>query len=125
MVKIVISCIIAGILILYLVKINSEMAIVASIVTGILIITYSLNYLSGIIDFFNMVIDKSGIDIGLYKIIFKITAIGYLVEFGAGLLSDFNLNNLADKLVLLGKILILSSSMPILYAIFNLIYGLI
>ncbi len=123
MIKVVVACIIAGILILYLKNINQEMALLASIVAGILIIIYALNYFCQILDFFNSVIDKSGINRSIFKIIFKITTIGYLVEFGAGILSDFNLSNLADKLVFLGKVLVLSSSLPILYAIFNLISG--
>lgn len=125
MIKIVVSCILAGILILYLLRINTEMAMMASLVVGILILTYSLNYFTEIIDFFNDLIEKSGINKEIYIIIFKILAIGYLVEFGAGLLSDFGLNSLSDKLIFLGKILILSTALPILYSVFNLIYGLI
>ena len=60
-----------------------------------------------------------------YKIIFKITAISYLVEFGAGIIDDFGLKSLSDKLVFVGKVVIFCMSMPIIYAVFNLLLGII
>ena len=66
----------------------------------------------------------TGVDGSLFSIIFKITAIGYLVEFGAGTIEDFGLKSLADKLVFAGKIIILGISMPVIYAVFNLLKGL-
>ena len=58
-------------------------------------------------------------------IIFKVVAIGYLVEFGAETINDLGLKSLSDKLIFIGKLAIFSVSLPVLYAIFNVLSRLI
>ena len=53
----------------------------------------------------------------------KIVAIGYLVEFAAGILEDFGSKSLADKLVFAGKVVIFTMSVPILRSLVELIGG--
>ncbi len=125
MIKLVFIVIIFGVIILYLRSINSDFTAIATIAASVIILSYTLDYVLITFEFFNNIIELTGINENLYIIIFKITGIGYLVEFGAGLLRDFGLNSLSDKLVFLGKFIILSVSMPILYAIFNLLTGLL
>ena len=67
----------------------------------------------------------TGVNKEYFAIIFKIIAIGYLIEFAAGTIEDFGLKSLSDKLVLIGKLIIIGVSMPIIYAIFNLVSGLL
>lgn len=64
---------------------------------------------------------KDGIDQSLVKIILKIVAIGYLVEFSAGIVEDFGSKSIADKLVLAGKIIIFTVSIPIIQSLITLI----
>ena len=59
------------------------------------------------------------------KLIFKIVGIGYVVEFAAGILEDCGVKSVADKLVLAGKFVILSVSLPIFYALINILVGLV
>ena len=105
----------------YLKNINSDLFQLALVASGIILISSIFSYLNEIFDFFNEIVRLTGIESSLYKIIFKITAIGYLVEFGAGTIEDLGLKSLADKLVFCGKIVIFSVSLPILYAVFNLL----
>jgi stage III sporulation protein AD len=58
-------------------------------------------------------------------IIFKVTAIGYIVDFSASTIRDFGLNSLADKVVFVGKLIIFSLSMPIIYGVLNLLVGVL
>ena len=125
MVKIVALALIFSVVIVYLKSINSELSFLALVGAGIILIYFSLEYLTNTISFINQLAEFSGIDNEYYKIIFKITAIGYLFEFGAGTIEDFGLKSLADKLVLVGKIIILSISLPIIYGVFNVILGLV
>lgn len=125
MVKIVAICIVLGVLIVYLRSINPEIAMLASVCAGTLILIETFTYLTDTFTFINALIEQTKIDADLFKIIFKAVGIGYLIEFGAGILEDFGLKSLADKLILLGKIIILSISLPLLYAIFNIISDLI
>lgn len=125
MVQIVSIALISAVIILYLKSVNSDFYILASICAGIILISLALKYVSETFDFINKIIEMTGIDKDFYVIIFKITAIGYLVEFGADTICDMGLKGLADKLVFVGKIVIFSMSLPILYAVFNLLVGLI
>ena len=125
MLQIVALTILFAIIIDYLKSINGEIALIALVGAGIILSSYAFSYLVQTFDFINKLIELTKIDREIFKIIFKITAIGYLIEFGAGTINDFGLKSLADKLVFIGKIIILSVSMPIFYALFNLISGLI
>lgn len=125
MIKILSFTLISAIIIIYLKNINCELSLLLTICAGCLLLYFLLDYLSEILSFINQLISISGIDKELYIIIFKITSIGYIVEFGASTLQDFGLKNMADKLVFAGKIIILYVALPIIYSVFNLITGLL
>ena len=121
MIQVTAISLICAIIIIYLKSVNSELAFLATIGAGIIVMGVGLTYLAEAFDFINQISQATGISNELYKIIFKITAIGYIVEFGASTIEDFGLKSLADKLVFVGKIVILTMSLPIIYGVFNLI----
>ena len=125
MIKIIVLCVLAGFIIIFVKNYSPEISMTISVVTGCIVITYALSYLTQTFNFINEIIEKSSVEKEYFIIIFKAIAIGYLIEFGAGILSDFGINNVADKLVFLGKIIIFSMSLPIVYAIFNVVQGLL
>ena len=125
MVKLVIIVLIFAVIITFLKNINSELALIATIVAGIILISFVLDYISDTFNVFNQLVELSAIDKNLFVIILKITGIGYLVEFAADTVSDFGLKNLADKLVFVGKIMVFSISLPIFHAIINLLTRLL
>ncbi|MBE7083650.1 MAG: hypothetical protein E7373_03500 [Clostridiales bacterium] len=125
MIKVISIVLICALLVVYLKSINSEMYFIALLGAGIIVLSISFEYVSQLFNFFNYLVDFTGIDKDFYLIIFKTVAIGYLVEFGAGTVTDMGLKSLADKLVFVGKLAIFSISLPILYAIFNLLLRLI
>lgn len=125
MIKIACVTVISVIIVLYLKSIGSEYAQVAGIGIGVLIISLGLSYFSDVIEFIKTIADFSGIENSFITIIFKITIIGYIVEFASGIIEDAGMQGVAKKLIFVGKIIILSISLPVLYAIFNLITGLL
>ena len=124
MTKIVVIALICAIIITYLKSINSELTILALIGSGIVVLYFSIEYIVLTSDFIFNLISLAKIDNDLFKIIYKVLAISYLVEFGAGIIDDFGIKSLSDKLIFVGKLLILATSMPIIYAVFNLLVGL-
>lgn len=125
MLKIAALAIICAIIIIYLKNINSELFSVALIGSGIILLYTAVGYISQTFDFFRQLIDKIGVNKEYFAIIFKIITIGYIVEFAAGTIEDFGLKSLSDKLVLIGKFIIIGVSMPIIYAVINLVTGLL
>lgn len=121
MIKIVCVALICAVIILYLKSVNSELSSLAIVGSGIIVLGLSLSYLGETIDFISNIIALTGVSESVYKILFKITAIGYLIQFGAGTIEDMGLNGLANKLILSGKIIIFSVSLPIIYALINLL----
>ena len=117
--------IICAVIIIYLKNTNSELSLLATVGSGIILIFLVFGYISDTFILINSIIDRTGINRELYIVIFKITAIGYIIEFASDAVLDFGLKSLADKLIFAGKILILSVSMPIIYAVFNLIQGIL
>jgi stage III sporulation protein AD len=85
----------------------------------------TFDYLNNTFAFFNELINRSGIDKDVFRIILKVISVSFLVEFGAGTIEDFGLKGLSSKLVLIGKFVILGLSLPIIYSVFNMFYGLL
>lgn len=125
MIKIVLVSLVFAVIILFLKNIKSDLAILVEIISGIIILTLAFEYLYDTFSFFNDIINLTGLDSEVFTIILKITAVAYLIEFGAGTVEDFGLKNLSNKLVFVGKFVILGISMPIVYSIFNLFMNLL
>ena len=121
MLQIIGVSIVCSAIIIYLKSINSDLALPALVCSGVIVLSFSLEYVAKILDFFNELKDLTGLNENFVIIIIKITAIGYLIEFAAGTIEDFGLKSLADKLVFVGKLVILSVSFPILYSVINAI----
>ena len=98
-----------------------ELAFAVSIAGGVIILIFALDMLGASLRIFTDIAEKTGIDQSLVKIILKIVAIGYLVEFSAGIVEDFGSKSIADKLVLAGKIIIFTVSIPIIQSLITLI----
>lgn len=125
MVKIVSLAILFAITIVYLKSVNSDLAPLALVGSGVIIIFLSLDYIIQTVDFFRQLFFSTGIGEDTFSVLLKVIAIGYLVEFGAGTIEDMGVKNLSDKLVFVGKIIIFTTSLPIFYAVFNLLKRLI
>ena len=102
-----------------------ELALAVTIAGSIILLLFVLEVFRNSISIFGEIATATGIDSTLVKIILKMIGIGYLVEFSAGILSDFGQNALADKLIFCGKILILVLAVPILESVLSLIVRLL
>ena len=93
-------------------------------VTGILVILlFIVDMLKGTLSIFSTITQMTGLENGLVKILLKIVGVGYITEFGSGILSDFGNNSIADKVVLGGKITIVMLSLPVIEGLLNMIGG--
>ena len=91
-------------------------------VTGIIVILlFIVDSLQGVLGVFSSIAQATGVENGLIKILLKIVGVGYLTEFGAGILNDFGSQAVADKIVLGGKITIVILSLPIFQGLLQLV----
>lgn len=105
--------------------IRSDFSIIIAIAGGIIIICLIMNYLTGVFDALKNIINLTGANSGIYKFLIKIIAIGYLLEFSAGLCCDTGNPSLGDKILFGGKIVIMVMSLPIITNILNIIMELL
>ena len=97
----------------YLKCTESNLFIPALIISIIILLSFAIKYFSLIYDDFNILFSDLQIDKSLINLLLKIVFIAYLIEFASGLIEDFGLKSIADKLVFAGKILLLFMSVPI------------
>lgn len=124
-VKIAMITVIFAVIILYLKSINKEFAILASICAGGIILLMALEMLNDVFALFERLSAISGIGENALKIVIKVTIISYIVEFTAGIVEEFGMKSLSDKLVLVGKLVIILLAVPVLEAMITLIEGLL
>lgn len=106
-------------------QIKPEYSLVCILVGGIVLIFYIINSISGVYDFFLEIVNKTGIDAKMFNALLKIIGIGYLIEFCAGVCIDSGHGSIADKVVLAGKLLIFTVSLPIIRTLLGMIIGLV
>ena len=123
--KIVGIGIIGCIIVLLMKQLKPELAVTVIVATTVLMLIYILKYFTQIFALFDNIIQKTGIDEGLFTILIKIIGVGYLVEFGASICEDTGNTSIANKVVFAGKIAIFIMAMPIITNLFNLILGLL
>ena len=93
-------------------------------VTGVIIILlFIVDELQNTLSMFSTIARVTGVENGVVKILLKIVGVGYITEFGAGILQDFGSSAVADKVVLAGKIMIVVLSLPIIEGLLSMVSG--
>ena len=123
--KIVAVGILICVVTLILRHVKPELSVTVVIAGSVILITYALSYFSTVFQVFGNIVNKTGIDQGLFTILLKLIGVGYLVEFGASICEDTGNSSIANKIVLCGKITIFIMSMPIITSLFQLILDLL
>ena len=98
-----------------------ELSFAVTVAGCMIILIFSLDILWSTFGIFEQIGEQTGIDNSLIRIILKIIAIGYLVEFAAGVVEDFGSKSVADKLVFAGKVIIFTVSVPIIQTLVALV----
>lgn len=125
LIKVIVLGLVLSIITVLMKSIKPEYSLICVIVGSIILVMYILSGVQSIFDYFSEIVSKTGIDNVMFKTLLKIIGVGYLVEFSAGVCIDSGNSSIADKIVLAGKILIFSLSIPIISNLFNMIMDLI
>lgn len=125
LIKVVVLGLVLSIITVLMKSIKPEYSLICVIVGSIILVMYILSGVQSIFDYFSEIVNKTGIDNVMFKTLLKIIGVGYLVEFSAGVCIDSGNSSIADKIVLAGKVLIFSLSIPIISNLFNMIMDLI
>ncbi|MCK9575008.1 MAG: SpoIIIAC/SpoIIIAD family protein [Clostridia bacterium] len=124
-IKIIGVGIVTSICVLVVKQIKPEIAVVLGIAGSLVILVMVINMLSDVFNVFNIIVDKTGVSKDLFTAILKIIGVGYITEFGANVCLDSGSANIADKVLLGGKIVIMVLALPIITSLIEIIESIL
>ena len=98
--KVAFFTIISLFLIIILKDQRRDIAILLSIISGIIILIFTISKITPVINLLNTLAEKSGINEEFFKIILKVTLIAYIIEITKSICEDAEENALAKKIEL-------------------------
>lgn len=103
---------------------RSDVAFAVVVAGGAIMLTMLVDYFTGIFAFFDELLNKTGVDRGVIKTLLKIVGIGYVAELAAGICEESGAKSVGDKIVLGGKLIIFTLTVPILRFLLDIIGSL-
>ena len=120
-IKIIGIALIALVIIILMKQYMPEFAIYISLLTGVLILIFVMDKLTGIINLLQTMTSKASINSTFLVILIKITGIAFLSEFAVSICKDSGEGALASKIEIGSKIIIISMSIPIISNLLEII----
>lgn len=93
---------------------RKEYAIYAVIICGAIVLIYSLNTVTSIVNFLEQISKNRSFNTDFISCLLKITGISILTEYAVSICKDSGESSIASKIDFGGKILIISMSIPII-----------
>ena len=121
--KIIAVAFITAITSLILKSTKPELSFAVTVTGVIIILLFLVDMVKDSLQIFSAITQMTGVENGLIKVLLKIVGVGYITEFGAGILRDFGSVAVADKVVLAGKITIAVLALPVLESLLSIIKG--
>ena len=116
---------VAGVLVITIKQKQPEIALQVSIIAGLIIFIYVLDYIVIAIDYVKDLVNKYNIPYESITIVLKIIGIAYICEFGVQVLKDTGENSLAGKVEIAGRVFIVVLSLPILSSFMTMVLGML
>lgn len=103
---------------------RKEYAIYIVIITGAVFFLWITRTSEKIFDFVSILSSRVGIDGDYLKILFKVTGISYIAEFTSSVCRDSGESALSVKVDLVGKLIILLLTLPVLEGLISTVFSL-
>ena len=123
-IKIIGIGLITSIAVLVVKQVKPEVAILVTITGSIVMLLMLVEMLASVINVFDMLVNKTGLDKKLFSSVLKIIGVGYITEFSANICADAGSKSIADKILLSGKIIILVLALPIITSLVDIVIGI-
>lgn len=117
--------IVAGVLVITIKQKQPEIALQVSIIAGLIIFIYVIDYIVIAIDYVKDLVNKYNIPYESITVVLKIIGIAYICEFGVQVLKDSGENSLASKVEIAGRVFIVVLSLPILSSFMTMVLGML
>lgn len=123
--KICITAIIGAVAVMIIRQHNKEYALYIATACGIVIIYFSIGYISQILQAIDTISTDYGIRTDIIEPVFKITATAYIAKFSSDILKDADLASMSEKVEIFAKLYILFLTIPILNELMDFILELL
>lgn len=102
-----------------------DIAMLVSVVGGLIILVSLVSYLGSIFAFLSEITSAANIDSSVLRILLKIVAIEYITDFSATLAEESGSKSMSEKIVLGGKLMIFVTSIPVIKGLFEMLAALL
>ncbi len=109
------------VIIVILKQYKPEYAIYVSMAAGVLILMFSVEKITNIINLLQNYASKTYINQKFLEILLKITGIAFITEFAVSICSDAGEKAIASKIEIGSKVIIISMSIPIITSLLELV----
>ena len=123
-VKLICIGLVACVLFLLLKGVKSELSGLVIVCAGIVITGGALYGISGVLNEFSELLERSAVDTELLSGVIKVVGIGYVSEYAASICKDAGCESVGDKILFAAKVCIFSISLPLLKTLIELLIGL-
>ncbi len=120
-IKIIGIGLISLVIIVILKQYKPEYAIYVSMAAGVLILMFSVEKITNIINLLQNYASKTYINQKFLEILLKITGIAFITEFAVSICSDAGEKAIASKIEIGSKVIIISMSIPIITSLLELV----
>ncbi len=120
-IKVIAVGIITAICVVILKQVKPEMVIVTIIAGTIVILFLIMEAVGNIFGEYKYLLDKTGLNSGIFTSVLKVIGVGYLVEFAGDICNDAGVGSISQKILLAGKVLIIIMCLPVIKNLINII----
>lgn len=124
-VQIALIGILSGVLVIAIKQKQPELGMQVSLVAGLIIFIYALDYLVTAVDYIRDVVSRYDIPYESITVVLKIIGVAYICEFAVQLLKDTGESSIASKVELAGRVFIIVLSLPVITSFMNMVLGLL
>ncbi len=125
LIKIAAVGVVCSLVVVYLKNSDSQLAGLATVASGVLLLILTIGYAADFLSLLTSLGDYAQTGGQVVKIVIKILGISYLVEFTADVIDDMGLKSVSDKVVLAGKILIITAAFPVIENLIKIVINLL
>lgn len=104
---------------------KSEYALYISLAAAILILVFSVDRLTAVMETIRKIEEYIQIDSALIKILIKMIGITYVAEFATGICRDAGFGTLGSQIEMFAKLSVMAVSVPILLTLIETVEGLL
>ena len=104
---------------------KSEYALYISLAAAVLILIFSADRLSVVMDTIRRIEEYLQIDSAMIKILIKMTGITYVAEFATGICKDAGFGALGSQIEMFAKLSLMAVGVPVLLALIETVEGLL